>query len=146
MKITTWPIVLSLANTWSASAVADNVNITAEHAAEAAASAIKASVTISTASQNIPGMPTDLADARAATSAGDYTSRMHHQPRFQCPRSCREAGSNAIAWYNYGIGDLNRLKACGKAMLLNFALFNELDVEKPPSQDIWMYSRHKRTG
>ncbi|KAF1971118.1 class V chitinase Chi100 [Bimuria novae-zelandiae CBS 107.79] len=112
MKKRTWPIVLSLANTWSASAVAANVNITAEHAAEAAASAIKASITISTASQNIPGMPTDLADARAAISAGDYTSRVHHQPRFQCPRSCREAGSNATAWYNYGIGDLDRLKAC----------------------------------
>ena len=131
MKTRTLPIVLSLTSAWNAPAAAANVNITVERAAEASASAIKASLTIHAASTHIQGMPTDLADARAAVSAGNYTSRIHHQPRFQCPRSCREVGSNATAWYNYRIGDLDHLKACGKAMLLDFALFNDLDANKP---------------
>ncbi|KAK1766312.1 killer toxin subunits alpha/beta [Phialemonium atrogriseum] len=97
--------------------------------ANGAASAIMASISVSTASGPISGMPTDLVGARDAVLAGNYTSRLHHQGRDRCPSSCSSAGVDTTAWYVYG--SLNRLRrACSKTMLLDFALFNQIDGTK----------------
>ncbi|KAL7946919.1 class V chitinase Chi100 [Trichoderma barbatum] len=77
----------------------------------------------------LSSLPTDLASARAAILAGNYTSRLHHETRSRCPASCSSAGLNSSAWYFYH--NIDRLKGCNETMLLDFALFNYINDTKP---------------
>ncbi|KAI0902967.1 class V chitinase Chi100 [Ustulina deusta] len=97
--------------------------------ADQAASALVESIAVRTASGPVPGAPTDIASARAAVLAGNYTSRLHHQGRDRCPSKCTAAGTKSSAWYVYGgLKSLDR--ACDKTMLLDFALLNPVDGPK----------------
>ncbi|KAH3052098.1 hypothetical protein KXW01_000618 [Aspergillus fumigatus] len=94
-----------------------------------AVNAFLASLSVSTVSKTVAGSPTDLASARAAVLAGNYTSRLHHQGRDRCPVGCSSAGVDTSAWFVYG--SLDRLdRACNRSMLLDFALVNPIDDEK----------------
>ncbi|KAF3063036.1 hypothetical protein CFAM422_010321 [Trichoderma lentiforme] len=95
--------------------------------AQDAANAYLSSLSVTTVSGPISGRPTDLASARAAVLAGNYTSRLHHETRSRCPASC-STSLNSSAWYVYH--DVNRLKACNETMLLDFALFNAINDTK----------------
>lgn len=93
-----------------------------------AASAYLDSLPITTISGNVAGRPTDLADARAAVLAGNYTSKLNDTMRQRCPTSCSSAGLETHNWFSYS--DLKHLEDCEKPMLLDFALFNPVDDKK----------------
>ncbi|KAI1131231.1 class V chitinase Chi100 [Nemania abortiva] len=93
------------------------------------ANALMASIGVRKASSPVSGMPTDVASARAAVLAGNYTTRLHHQGRDRCPSGCTSAGTDSSAWYVYG-GLKSVDMACNKTMLLDFALFNPVDGPK----------------
>lgn len=96
---------------------------------EAAASARIGSILVSSVAP-VPGRPTDAASARAAVLAGNYT-RLRHQSRDDCPLGCSSAGTETATWYVYG--GLDRLsRACNQTMLLDFALFSQVDDPQSP--------------
>ena len=88
-----------------------------------------ASIPVKTATGPPPGMPTDAESARAAVLAGEYRSRVRGDGRDGCPSDCSSTGTESASWYLYG--GLDRLRrACDQTMLLDFALFNEIDARK----------------
>lgn len=115
--------VVSLAAFWTLSA-ADKAAADAQEAVNAYLS----SLSVTTVSGPVSGRLTDLASARAAILAGNYTLKLHHETRNRCPASCSHATLNSSAWYVYH--DVNRLKACNETMLLEFALFNPVNDMK----------------
>lgn len=74
---------------------------------------------------------TAAAALRAAISAGNYTSQIPGVVRQRCPQSCSSAGLSTRDWYTYH--SLNRLSQCNATMLLDFALFNDVNVARPVS-------------
>ncbi|KAI0419879.1 class V chitinase Chi100 [Xylaria grammica] len=125
MKDFSWGTAISLAV--ALSAVATNANTA--FSVENAANDLMASMSIKSVTGPISGRPTDLADARAAVLAGNYTSRRHHT-KFRCPSSCSDAGTNSNAWFTYAGTDLDRLRGCNMTMLLDFTLSNTIDDPK----------------
>lgn len=96
----------------------------------AASNAILASLSISTSSGPVVGVPTDLAGARALVLDGNYTKALKRQRahgRDRCPAGCSSSGADTRGWSLYGgLGRLN--KACNnETLLVNFALFNSID-------------------
>lgn len=96
----------------------------------AAADDILASLSISTSSGPVVGVPTDMAGARATVLDSNYTTvlqRKRAHGRDRCPAGCRSGGGvDTRAWSLYG--SLDRLdRACNETVLLNFALFNSVD-------------------
>lgn len=122
MRFYLWTLVVLLNNVSGDSSSAIN-----HAAASNAASALLASISVRPVVTTVSGRPKDLASARASILAGNYTSLLHHQTRFQCPSSCSDTGLNASAWFTYGSGDLHHLKTCNGTILLDFALFNQVD-------------------
>lgn len=67
----------------------------------------------------------DIAALKAAVLAGNFTSRLHDSTRSRCPQNCSSAGLSSHGWFVYH--SVERLGSCESTMLLNFALFNDLD-------------------
>ncbi|KAI0403693.1 class V chitinase Chi100 [Xylaria palmicola] len=88
------------------------------------------SISVKTATGPMSGMPTNVAEAKAAVMAGNYTSHRHRIDGFHCPSSCSSAMTDSGTWFAYGGADLDRIKGCNSTMLLDFALFNGLDDPK----------------
>jgi chitinase len=117
-------IAIPLAIVWASSgalAASDKVND--------AANALLASFSVNTVPTTVASKPTDLANAKAAVLAGNYTSRRHFQGRDGCPVGCVGADIDTSAWFVYG--SLDRLnRACSRPMLLDFALANLIDDKR----------------
>ncbi|KAF2634388.1 class V chitinase Chi100 [Massarina eburnea CBS 473.64] len=125
MKVYIWTAYLTLSGAWGVSTSSINLD-----KARKAASVLLSSISIRPVARTIPGIPTDLASARASILAGNHTSLPHHQTRLQCPPSCSSVGVNTSSWFTYGSTDMDQLKACNKPMLLDFALFNPFDDQQ----------------
>ncbi|KAF4223780.1 hypothetical protein CNMCM8980_010274 [Aspergillus fumigatiaffinis] len=124
MRLPSLATAVPLAVVWASSAA-----LALSSNANDAANAFLASLSVSTVSKTVAGSPTDLASAREAILAGNYTSRLHHQGRDSCPGGCSSAGIDTSAWFVYG--SLDRLdRACKRPMLLDFALVNPIDDKK----------------
>lgn len=121
---TPWNAIL-IAVAWNAQ---DAYAISAELAGEAsnALSAYLKASPLTTSSVAISTQTPDLASLKAAVIAGNYTSRLSNVTRSRCPVSCNSAGTlNSTAWSVYH--SLDRLSLCNESMLLDFAVFNQLN-------------------
>ncbi|KAM5439760.1 putative chitinase [Microsporum ferrugineum] len=129
MRYPTLAFAISLAIAWSPPG-ALAIDFNAAEAREAASSYL-ASLSIAKTHSASFAEPTDLASARAAVLAGGYSSKLYIEIMNRCPTSCSSAGMNTSSWYTYH--DIDRIKACNKTMLLDFALFNHVDDSNLPS-------------
>lgn len=130
MKLPSLATVAAVAVVWTSSGA-----LAANNKTNVAMNDLLASISVVSATKPPPGRPTDADSAKAAVLSGKY-KRYHGEGVDRCPEACSRTGMDRSSWSMYNSMDRLRM-ACNKPMLLDFALFNQLDARK---SDVAIYA------